>query len=103
MYFATFLHVYFCHFNTVISTGYFPKYAEPIPGESTTALSDAAKKFGVFVVGGSVPEREGDKLYNTCTVWGPQGNMLAKHRKVSSVYLIVEELKAVIKASVAFL
>ncbi|XP_050690988.1 omega-amidase NIT2-like isoform X2 [Eriocheir sinensis] len=69
-------------FNSPYGTNHFPKYAEPVPGESTTALGDAAKKFGVFVVGGSVPEREGDKLYNTCTVWGPQGNMLAKHRKV---------------------
>lgn len=80
-------------FHNFVSTDYFPKYAEPIPGESTSALSDAAKKFGVFVVGGSVPEREGDKLYNTCTVWGPQGDMIAKHRKVSFIHLIVEKFK----------
>uniref|UniRef100_A0A0P4VQK9 omega-amidase n=1 Tax=Scylla olivacea TaxID=85551 RepID=A0A0P4VQK9_SCYOL len=69
-------------FNSPYGTSYFPKYAEEIPGESTNALKDAAKKFGVFVVGGSVPERNGDKLFNTCTVWGPQGDMIAKHRKV---------------------
>ncbi|KAG0724261.1 Omega-amidase NIT2 [Chionoecetes opilio] len=70
-------------FNSPYGTTHFPKYAEDIPGgESTVALRDAAKKFGVFVVGGSVPERDGDKLFNTCTVWGPQGNMLAKHRKI---------------------
>lgn len=69
-------------FNSPYGTTYFPKYAENIPGESTSALSDAAKKFGVFIVGGSIPERDGDKLFNTSTVWGPQGNMIAKHRKI---------------------
>ncbi|KAK3853145.1 hypothetical protein Pcinc_040301, partial [Petrolisthes cinctipes] len=69
-------------FNSPYGTKYFPQYAESVPGESTEALGEAAKKFGVFVVGGSVPEKDGDKLYNTCTVWGPQGNMIAKHRKV---------------------
>lgn len=69
-------------FNSPYGAMYFSDYAEEIPGESTTALSDAAKKFGVFIVGGSVPERDGHKVYNTCTVWGPQGNMIAKHRKI---------------------
>lgn len=31
---------------------------------------------------GSIPEEDGGKLYNTCTVFGPDGAMLAKHRKV---------------------
>ncbi|XP_076482460.1 omega-amidase NIT2-like isoform X1 [Bombus vancouverensis nearcticus] len=29
-----------------------------------------------------MPEIEGDKLYNTCTIWGPDGTLIAKHRKV---------------------
>ena len=32
---------------------------------------------------GSIPERDGDKLYNTCTVFSPTGTMLGKYRKVS--------------------
>lgn len=31
---------------------------------------------------GTFPERSGDKLYNTCLAYGPQGELLAKHRKV---------------------
>ncbi|XP_050708196.1 omega-amidase NIT2-like [Eriocheir sinensis] len=69
-------------FNGPCSLSANTNYVEPVPGESTAPLGDAAKKFGVFVVGGSVQEREGDKIYNTCTVWGPQGNMVAKHRKM---------------------
>ncbi|XP_050494880.1 omega-amidase NIT2-like [Bombus huntii] len=29
-----------------------------------------------------MPEIEGDKLYNTCTIWGPDGTLIAKRRKV---------------------
>ena len=37
----------------------------------------------VFVYPGSIPERDGDKQYNTCTVFSPTGAMLGKYRKVS--------------------
>lgn len=67
---------------------YFPKYAEHIPdGETSVALSKAAKENNVYVVGGTIPERDGDKLFNTCTIWGPDGTLIAKHRKVSNICL----------------
>lgn len=69
-------------FNSPYGTKYFSQYAESIPGETTTALQEAAKASCVWLVGGSIPERDGDKLYNTCTVWSPQGDMVAKFRKV---------------------
>jgi predicted amidohydrolase len=31
---------------------------------------------------GSFPEKEGSKLFNTCLVADPKGQILAKHRKV---------------------
>lgn len=34
------------------------------------------------MIGGSIPEKDGDNLYNTCTVWDPDGNLIAKHRKM---------------------
>lgn len=70
-------------FNSPYATHHFPTYAEPIPGGETSRLMSAlAAECGVFLVGGSIPERENDKVYNTCTVWDPQGRMVAKHRKV---------------------
>lgn len=67
---------------------YFPKYAESIPdGETSVASSNAAKENNIYVVGGTMPEIEGDKLYNTCTIWGPDGTLIAKHRKVSNIFL----------------
>lgn len=45
-------------------------------------LSEVARILKVTIVGGSIPERSGDKLYNTCCVFGTDGELKAKHRKV---------------------
>lgn len=31
---------------------------------------------------GSIPEEDDGKLFNTCTVFGPDGQLILKHRKV---------------------
>jgi omega-amidase len=70
-------------FNSPYGTKYFPEYSELIPeGETIKALSKAAKDNKIYLIGGSIPERDESKLYNTCTVFDPSGNMIAKHRKV---------------------
>eukprot|EP00741_Cyanophora_paradoxa_P005919 tig00000949_g5737.t1 len=70
--------------NCPYGNDFFPSYAESIPdGPSTRALAEAAKRSKVFIVGGSIPEREWDgKLFNTCLVFDPSGEIVAKHRKV---------------------
>lgn len=61
----------------------FREYSEVIPdGETCKALSHAAKSNQMYIVGGSIPEICDGKVYNTCTVWDPSGDMIAKHRKV---------------------
>lgn len=42
----------------------------------------------MYIVGGSIPEICDDKVYNTCTVWDPDGNLIAKHRKVPTIYIL---------------
>ncbi len=70
-------------FNSPYGTKYFPEYAEPVPdGESCKVLADAAKSNKVVLIGGSIPERDGNALFNTCTVWSPDGDLIAKHRKM---------------------
>ncbi|CAL1689471.1 unnamed protein product [Lasius platythorax] len=70
-------------FNSPYGTSHFAKYAESIPdGETSTILSEAARKNNVYVIAGTIPERNNDKLYNTCTVWAPDGKLVAKHRKM---------------------
>lgn len=69
-------------FNSPYGTKYFPEYAEKIPGESTQKLSEVAKECSIYLIGGSIPEEDAGKLYNTCAVFGPDGTLLVKHRKI---------------------
>ena len=68
-------------FNCPYETEKFPLYAEESGGETWTVLSEIAKENNICLVGGSVPEREGDRLYNTCYVFDNYGKQIAKHRK----------------------
>ncbi|XP_014441421.1 omega-amidase NIT2 [Tupaia chinensis] len=69
-------------FNCPYGTKYFPEYAEKIPGDSTRKLSEVAKECSVYLIGGSIPEEDSGKLYNTSAVFGPDGSLLVKHRKI---------------------
>lgn len=70
-------------FNCPYQAQNFASNAEEIPtGETCQALSAAARDFGVYIVGGSIVESCCGHLYNTCTVWGPEGELVARHRKV---------------------
>ena len=69
-------------FNCPYENAAFPVYAEPAGGESWQMLSRAAKENGVYLVGGSVPELEAGKIYNTSFLFDREGRELARHRKV---------------------
>ncbi len=56
--------------------------AEPIDGPRGDALSAAAREHNVWLFAGSVPECDGDVLYNTAVVYDPAGRRAAVHRKV---------------------
>lgn len=69
-------------FNCPYDIEFFPAFAETCPaGETVTMLAGLAKKHDIVLVGGSIPEQEGDRLYNTSFVFDRQG-LLARHRKV---------------------
>ena len=56
--------------------------AEPVPGSTTAALAEVAKKLKIVLVGGSVFEKGNDgKFYNTSPVFGPDGALLGTYRK----------------------
>ncbi len=56
--------------------------AEPIPGPTTHALSEAARRLGIVLVGGSVFERAADgRYFNTASVFGADGRRLGDYRK----------------------
>ena len=58
--------------------------AEDIPGPTTQRYADRARQHGIYLLGGSIHERSGepDKFYNTSVLYGPDGNILARYRKI---------------------
>lgn len=59
----------------------FGQYAEEADGPAVRAMSAWAKRYGVVLVGGTIPEREGDRLYNTSFAFGRDGRLLGRYRK----------------------
>lgn len=69
-------------FTCPYDTHNFPIYAEEEGGYSFKTLSDLAKTNNIYLVSGSLPEKDGDEIYNTSYVFDRQGKMIGKHRKV---------------------
>jgi predicted amidohydrolase len=55
--------------------------AEPLDGPRGAALSRLAREHGLWLAAGSVPERDGDRIYNTAPLYDPGGRLVARHRK----------------------
>jgi omega-amidase len=78
--------------NGPYATAAFEEYAEELPdvgadataakSPSTRLLQDLARELNLWIVGGSISERDENKLYNTCLVMDSSGTIVAKHRKV---------------------
>jgi predicted amidohydrolase len=58
------------------------KMYQTIPGPGTKVLAECARKTGKWIVPGSMYETEDDTLYNTSIVISPQGEIVAKYRKM---------------------
>lgn len=69
-------------FNCPYSRDYFRRYAHLGHEDAVREMSRWARENGIVLIGGSLPETEGEKLYNTCFVFDEDGKQIAKHRKV---------------------
>ncbi|WVF70851.1 hypothetical protein IAT40_005645 [Kwoniella sp. CBS 6097] len=84
--------------NSPYAVASFREYSEHVPkigsvfggetekeeGETVTAMREMARSAGCWLIGGSIPQREAstDNIYNTCTVYDPEGTLVAIHQKV---------------------
>jgi len=57
-------------------------YAQEIPGDFTEKFSKLAKEYGLYIVMGTVIERDGENYYNTSVLIDDSGKILGKHRKI---------------------
>ncbi len=66
--------------------------AEPIPGPTIDRLADRARRHGVYLHAGSILEIEpGDpRLYNTTVVIDPDGDLVARYRKIHMFDIVLD-------------
>ena len=65
--------------------------AEPLEGEVVEALSQMARKKDIWLVGGSIPERDGDCIYNTAVLLDSDGEIEGFYRKAHLFPLMGED------------
>lgn len=68
----------------------FRAYGELAGGAAYQMLSRTARELGLWLVGGSLPELDDGRVYNTSFVFDPQGVCVARHRKMHLFDIDVE-------------
>ncbi len=70
-------------FNCPYSNNKFIEYGEEEQDSQTLSeISKLAKTNNIYILAGSIPEIEGNKLFNTSYLFDKHGNIIAKHRKM---------------------
>ena len=70
-------------FNCPYENEKFVEFCESEDNSPTlNMLSDKAKEYSMYIIGGSIPEKDDDKIYNTSFVYNDKGKLIAKHRKM---------------------
>lgn len=77
-------------FNSPYDTKCFADYAETYPGPTSIRMMDIARDLGIYLLAGSIPELDGDKIYNTAYFYDREGKMIARHRKMHLFDIDVE-------------
>lgn len=70
------------------TAGFGPSISEPLTfaerenGDSVNLMSNLARKYRIYLVGGSIPELDdSNNVYNTVFFFGPDGEKIGKYRK----------------------
>ncbi len=81
-------------FGRVPSRDEYARCRAPIPGHLTEELCAVARRLGRWLVPGSVYELDGDDCYNTAIAISPEGEIVARYRKIFPWYPFEAEAKA---------
>ncbi|MEK4977904.1 carbon-nitrogen family hydrolase [Bacillus sp. FSL K6-6540] len=77
--------------NTGYALDRIQELADPMGQETSSMLSEFARKHRIQVVGGSVAERIDDRIYNSMYVFNRNGEQIAKYSKIHLFRLMDEE------------
>jgi formamidase len=56
--------------------------AQEIPGEITRACAELAKKYGIYLIPGTLYEKRDGRIFNTAPVFDPKGDMITTYSKL---------------------
>ena len=68
----------------------FASFAEPDTGQSVELMRELANNNNIYLIGGSIPEKDNNQTYNTSFVFNRSGDVIAKHRKMHLFDIDVE-------------
>ena len=69
-------------FSELCAYGPNTHHAQEFPAEFESEMQKMAKKYGIWLLPGTIFEKDGDKKYNTATVINPQGEIVTRYRKM---------------------
>lgn len=78
-------------FNSPYNTETMVRMAEEDGGITTNMLSSLAKELEIYLIGGSIAEREDTAVYNTSYSYNPKGECIGKHRKIHLFDVDIED------------
>ncbi|MEB2777405.1 carbon-nitrogen hydrolase family protein [Algoriphagus sp. D3-2-R+10] len=73
-------------FSELCAFGPLTHTAQIIPGSFEHEMQEMAKKHKIWLLPGSIFEKEGDRIYNTATVINPDGEIVTRYRKMFPFY-----------------
>ncbi len=69
-------------FSELAACGPSPERAMPLPGPLEARFQDLARRLGIWLLPGTLFERDGERVYNTAVVIGPDGAVVGRYRKL---------------------
>jgi formamidase len=69
-------------FGSPMPPDYLASVAQPVPGPLTDRIARLARQTGKWIVPGSFVERDGANLHNTAVAVSPEGEVVARYRKL---------------------
>jgi predicted amidohydrolase len=73
-------------FSELCAYGPLTHNAQEVPGVFEKEMQAMAKKYGIWLLPGTIFEKKGDKIYNTATVINPQGEVVTRYSKMFPFY-----------------
>jgi len=69
-------------FSELCAFGPSPEHAQALPGPTEQYFCQLAARHRIWLLPGSIFERDGDRLYNTASVIDPSGAVVGRYRKM---------------------